>query len=584
MNLSFLERNVKVLKKHRFAVVEWLLASEDPIPEIRARFVSNRWKLPDWKLSTGKTLFEDAPPTQCYRDWTPKEGAATGATIVVGCNLGYGINSILAKTPDSHKILVIEPRPEMLSVCLSQTDYTPFFEIGKLIFLPPDQEKIRQALFKKLMLQYEFGKIDLHCDRPSRGIGPEYRDWYERCKFLLKDFSIEMNTWRVHHESMIRNELDNLPRAVNEGSLLRVRGCGNGSTGVIFGAGPSLEQFASFFAENSGKTLYCAPFQILPALRSHGLKPHFSLAIDFSPAMMKTYDRVDSEWLKEIPLIYSCKVRKEMVDAYPGRTLPLWTVGGLGGGLWNGSELVLNTGRNVGIALLRFLVFCGVRRIVFAGCDFAWKGAHTHAAGHVSDGTPVQFDSSRHVELKNKFGESIYSHPVYLTALAELETEIRHCGVSAFNLYGGYAGIEGAQDVDQAGILEKGLLNSEPGSVANLMEKLMTARKSEIVRRFEARGPNWGPSLKSVQKRLEKLFLKPEYNKKDIEETLRQVLFFLGQDPLYQPLLIAEIRSLTGLVFTKVHYSLKDLIFCKQLFKTVLRKVREMDRMLAEAL
>jgi len=362
-----------------------------------------------------------------------------------------------------------------------------------------------------------------------------------------------------------------------------MKDCGKGITGVIFGAGPSLEKSSPFFAEQAGCALYSAPFQILPALQRHGVKPHFSFAVDFSPAMMKTFDRLDSEWIREIPLIYSCKVRKELVEAYPGQTLPLWTVGGLGSGLWNGSELVLNTGGNVGIALLRFMVFCGVRRIVFAGCDFAWSGTRVHTSGHLSGESPVQFDPKHHILLKNKFGESIYSAPVYLTARAALESEIRLCGVSAYNLYGGYAAIEGAQEVDQAEILGKGLLNSEPGSIEGYMARLTATRRPANLPRVEARGPNWGPSLRSVQKRLEKLFLKPASNRKDIEETLRQILFFLGQDPLYQPLFTTEVRSLTGLMFAKVHYGRKDLAHCKRLLKTVLRKVREMDRKLAEA-
>jgi len=44
--------------------------------------------------------------------------APMSASIIVGTNLGYGLNHLLVNTPDTHKVLVIEPNPVLVLACL----------------------------------------------------------------------------------------------------------------------------------------------------------------------------------------------------------------------------------------------------------------------------------------------------------------------------------------------------------------------------------------------------------------------------------------------------------------------------------
>ena len=380
-------------------VYHWLAASNHQKADTNLPMVINRWGLPDWRLPSGEPLFQAAHPSTCYRDWIPNRQAATSATIIIGANLGYGLNQILEHTPDTHRVLVLEPRPEMVSACLTQTDYSLLIEKRRLVLLPPDLSLFRKTVFQHLPLQYEFGSIHLRSDMPSRRLGPEYSEWGNRCRAVLEDFSIEMNTFRVSHEKMIRNELANYTRAMRDGSLRHLKGGATGVTAVMLSAGPSLERFTPFLIENPGDALYVAAFQTLPTLRSTGLKPHMCMLVDFSETMVQVLERVDNEWISDIPLIYSCKVCPNVLERYPGPMLPLWTVGGLGSHLWQGSELVLNTGRNVGVALLRFLVWCGVRTVMFVGQDFAWSGEKTHASGYSSNSSAFRFDPDRQLQL-----------------------------------------------------------------------------------------------------------------------------------------------------------------------------------------
>lgn len=575
----FLETNLRALKKGDAAIVHWLTDQGPGPQELHSKIVSNQWGLLDWRLPSGNGLFEAIPPSRFYQKWIPQEKADTSATMIVGCNLGYGLNHVLANTPNSHKVLVLDPRPEMVLACLSHTDYRPFLQAKKLFFIPPDP-KFLWKMVSQLDLQYVFGDIILRSDIPSRQLGPEYAEWARCCKEVLEDFSVGMDTLCSRQDIMISNELNNFARAMQDGSLLPLKNQGQGLSAVILGAGPSLAKFAPLMARNPGYALYTSALQTLPALQRYGLKPHVCLAIDHTMAIKEVYDRLDMEWARDIPLIYSCKLAPEVVRNYPGPTLPMWTFGGLATNIQQGKELVLDAGANVGVALVHFLTWCGVSRILLAGQDFAWSEEKTHVAGHLTDKDRFRFDPERHVKMKNRYGQTIYSAPAYVTALRILENDLKWSSVPVFNLYGGGAVIKGSKDVTWNKVVMQGLLESAPGSMEHFIRALDRARSPRPWPLFEARSPQWAASLRSARKRLEKLFKKANNNQHKIRTTLTQVLFFLRQDPLYRPYLYNEILSLAGLVHANGRYGLKEMTQCKQILKRALTKVREMDRRL----
>ncbi|MFC1823558.1 6-hydroxymethylpterin diphosphokinase MptE-like protein, partial [Thermodesulfobacteriota bacterium] len=63
--------------------------------------------------------------------------------------------------------------------------------------------------------------------------------------------------------------------------------------------------------DHQDRALYATSLQALPALQNHGLKPHFCMCIETHEAIMKTYDRLDRSWARDIPLIYSTNTHPE---------------------------------------------------------------------------------------------------------------------------------------------------------------------------------------------------------------------------------------------------------------------------------
>ena len=122
-NPSFLKANLEVLEQYNPALMDWLKSNVPDMNGIASRLIRNSRGMIDWPLPSGLGLFESLNPHQLYRNWVVERDADHRASIIIGCNLGYGINYLLSNTPDRHKVLVIEPNPEMLVACLSQTDY-----------------------------------------------------------------------------------------------------------------------------------------------------------------------------------------------------------------------------------------------------------------------------------------------------------------------------------------------------------------------------------------------------------------------------------------------------------------------------
>ena len=573
----FLKENIEALEKHNPPLYNWLSSQNIDQEQLANSLFKNRWEILDWKMENGKGLFEVTTPNVIYNDWKVLEKAETSATIIVGCNLGYGLNHVLMNTPDTHKVILTEPKPEMLLACLGQTDYRPFIECGKLHFCPVDEDRL-MTIIKELDLQFVYGKIYLRLDLASQQMGPEYARWAATIRDKLESFSVEMSTLRQKQDIMVGNELENFSRTIQDGTISTLKNAGKGLSAVILGAGPSLAEFGPKLAENPGQAIYVTALQTLPAVQKTGLKPHFCIGLDYNKSMLRVYEQLDKEWAKDIPLIYSTKLDHEVLEAYPGPTIPMWTMGGLGTFALSQHEEIFDAGSNVSITLNRFLDWCGFNQILLVGQDFAWKGKISHAAGHQNSG--ATFPASALVRLKNADGENLTSSIQYMTSKREMEEDITKLKTPVFNLYGGGALINGTKNVDMQKVNMNGLLASAPGSMEHFLTSMNLARTPRPAPTFESRSQKWTISIRNATKKLEKLFRKLGKNQIEINKTFHDIYFFLRQDPLYLPYLYNEIMDMAGLARARTSYAPKDLPHFKKIAKMTIKKVKHMDRCL----
>lgn len=575
---QFLEDNLKAMELRGDKALPWLANHREELLSLKEEIFFNRWGVMDLPAPGGRGIFEAMPPAAYYREWLRMEKPETCATFIVGVNLGYGLNHVLENTPDSHKVVVLEPDPRRLAACLGQTDYRPFFELNKLFFLPPEKSLLRDVV-QRLDLQLLFGTVHLRSDTPSKQFGPEYALWTRIVREHLEDFSVEMSTLRRRQDEMVGNELGNYVRAFNDGSVTPLEGAGRGMAAVILGAGPSLADFGPHLAQKPGRALYATALQTLPALQNIGLKPDMCMAIDYSRGMLNIFKRLDPDFCREVPLFYSTKILPEVLRQYPGPTLPVWTIGGLATKVLAGRQYVLDAGGNVSVSLMRLLSWFGASSFLLVGQDFSWKADRSHAEGHHA-AIKREFDPKRHLRMKNLDGEEVVSTMPYVTSLRDMERDLAKLEVPAANLYGGGLDIKGAAPVDLEQAFTRGFLASAPGSLESFTRAMAAAMNPVPRPVFEQRSGVWSSSMRQAGKRLEKLFKKPEKNQLEIHNTLEAVCTFLRQDPLYAPYLYNEIMDMSGLSRARVRHSRADLPEFNRISKRVLAKVREIDRVL----
>lgn len=575
----FLKDNIEYLQRTGNPIFQWLSTQDFKEDKLMENLFINEHGLHDWRMESGKGMIESLRPEGLYSGWLHKEKAETSATFVVGSNLGYGINHLLQGTPDAHKVMLLEPRAEMILACLGQTDFRPFFENKKFHILVPDESFVAEVI-KNLDLQFVYGQIHLKSDVPSRQLGPEYAQWATIIKNRLENFSLELSTLRHRQDVMVSNEINNFKRAMKDGSLKSIEDCGQGVGAVILGAGPSLEEMAPKLIERPGHVLYTCALQTVPVLQKLGLKPHFCAAIDYDKSMLQIFNRLDPDFAKDIPLIYSTKVDPRLLKRYPGPTLPLWTVGGVGTYVLNERDLVLDAGGNVSVTLSRLLRRCGVSHILMVGQDYAWINNKSHSAGHHSTKEKVDTRkrASWHQETKNMNGETILTTVQYMTAKRELEYDLKQATFPIYNIYGGGVPIEGTEAIDLDTAYNNGILASAPGSVDRFMSDLMNCVGNVPPIRLEPRSPMWTTSLRNAEKHLGKLFKDIEQNQKEIHAALERIELFIKQDPLYMPYLFNETLDLAGITKAKARHEPTDLREFKGIAKRILKKVREVDR------
>ena len=573
----FLQDNIEYLQRSGNPVYQWLTNQEFKEEALLNNIFINEMGIHDWRMESGKGMLESLVPNGLYANWTNNEKPDTSATFIVGANLGYGVNHVLTNTPDTHKVMLLEPRAEMLLACLGQTDYRPFFESKKFHIMIPDQDFIYEVI-RNLDLQFIYGQIHLKGDIPSQQLGKEYAWWTKTVRDKLENFSLELSTLRYRQDVMVGNEVQNFKRALSDGSLKGLENKAGGVGAVILGAGPSLEHHAPKLLEHKNHVLYTCGLQTVPALQNIGLKPHFCMAIDYDKSMLDIFHRLDPDFVADIPLIYSTKVNPEAIKRYTGPTIPLWTIGGMGTYVMKDHDLVLDAGGNVSVTLSRFLRWAGVNHLVMVGQDYAWINNQSHAGGHHGFNKNMTMRSF-HQMTKNMDGEDILTTVQYMTAKRELEDDLRKAAFPIYNIYGGGAVINGTKAMDIETALKEGVLASAPGSVDRFMGEFIGCREATNNLTLEPRGPMWSTSMRNAEKHLAKLFKNMNRNQQEIHQTFQRIEAFIKQDPLYMPYLFNECIDLAGLTRAKHSYESKDFPEFKRIAKAVMKKVREIDKL-----
>ena len=116
----FLEGNLRSLHGRNDPVYAWLVQQGPALAHRDARLIRNPRGMLDWPMPDGEGLFRALPPDVVYKNWIPDDHSPLSVTVIVGCNLGYGLNHVLAHTPDDHRVIRQGGRQSKLGQAIGQ--------------------------------------------------------------------------------------------------------------------------------------------------------------------------------------------------------------------------------------------------------------------------------------------------------------------------------------------------------------------------------------------------------------------------------------------------------------------------------
>jgi len=572
------EKNLLALKKTQPELWRWISSNIDLTEVVKKKVKVNKFNLPDFELSHGY-LMEDID-LKAYVSWI-RTIKNSKLLVLIGSSLGYGI-AILNKEGFKSNLIVVEPDPYLLFASLGISDFSYLIRNKKLLFATSLTSHLRSA-FERFIPYILHSQVKIVLDWVNLKIGEKYKEAFERAKSVLKDTILSVSTIRRRQEETIENEIQNFKRIFTDGSLFPLKGKLKDFYCMVIGAGPSLEENYELIKFAKQKIITASAFQTLPVLYRFNLKPSFAMALDYTATLLKVYDKIPLKWLEDIPLIYSPKINPEVLSKYPGMTIPVWTTGGLGTYVNPKKDIVIESGGNVSVAIIRLLYEFGIKEFFLIGQDFSWRSESTHSKGHHASEEKFKYDPKEHIKITNRYGETIYTAGPYLSAVHEIEKDIEEKHLKIYNLYDRGVEIKGSAYLDPKDFitfLDKVDKNQE----ALFLKFIKECKQPRPLPKIDFESEIWHKSLSNVEKRLKKLYKRYTKNQQEIKQVYNEILIFLAQHPIYTPYIHNEMLELSLFSSVKDTFLPADFRKTSKILKSIKEKVKKIDKKLKEAL
>ncbi|MCK6440273.1 MAG: DUF115 domain-containing protein, partial [Planctomycetes bacterium] len=248
--MSLLERNLAALRQNQKLLADAIAAATDISPFVErspdgGSTVRLGGNAGPWVQS------RRAPKQESERLFRDLKLKTLQPCIVVGCGMGYAIESVLAKYPES-KVVVLEYNMPLLRLMFSTIDFSKSLAARRLVIAV---ELKGQPL--KDVLEFYADEIALF-DFESlfhgyTGTIKEYAEMFADLAQWVRMKSLSLRTMMHGNKQSIMNLLDNVPHYLSTPGIEEFRDVLKDVPGVLVGAGPSLERNMSVLKDFDGK-------------------------------------------------------------------------------------------------------------------------------------------------------------------------------------------------------------------------------------------------------------------------------------------------------------------------------------------
>lgn len=345
-------------------------------------------------------------------------------TLVFGLGLGYLFKR--AYVSSNSRIIVYEPRIEIIRFVLEYVDFSEQFKEQR-IYMTDNEEECLRYLSEKYISK---DKIEIvYSDIYLNLFSDDLLNLSQKILRLCESKKADILTISKLSKEWIKNNINNFKRMKNSRPLSLLKNIFAGKTALILAAGPSLKDNLDLIKQNRSKFVVFAVNKVLDYLIENEIEPNFLIAADAK--WLKHTMKVDPEIFEKINLIPTTKA-DNFIYAQNFHSIFNYYLN-------NDSfyeelnkkfpeEIKLNETEGTAVSQCYYSALeMGFSKVVFCGLDLAIKQDNAYAPNlnvtYNNDGSAVFTKQVKNiVEIKSVSGEMVKTRDDYAVFAIQLES------------------------------------------------------------------------------------------------------------------------------------------------------------------
>jgi len=300
--------------------------------------------------------------------------------VVLGFGFGYHVEELLKRGNRRDIILVVEKNIDVFCAALKNRDFSELLSQPGVFFAVDEDPIDIFRMLRSSSLTIKANGISLAKHPPSTKL---YSGYYDRVLKAVNDIFIWANvnlTAQINSgESYTKNIIQNIPRMIGLAGVRHLFGLFQQKPAIIVAAGPSLSKNIRLLRDARGKAVIIAVDTALRPLLKQGIRPDFTVSIDFTSHNQRYFDQIESE---SLCLVADCEIYPPILEGFQGKkfiinlpekALSDWYLSIVG------DEGSINKGLSVAHTAFELAVKMGCNPIIFVGQDLAFTGGISHA-------------------------------------------------------------------------------------------------------------------------------------------------------------------------------------------------------------
>lgn len=403
--------------------------------------------------------------------------------ILFGLGNGKTIGEIKLRFPELKHLIIVDPNPEPMLLLLHQREIAEFnnyfrnitFIINKTVH---EAEDILEQVVK------ENNRLTVIAHLTYQIIYSGYYDaLWQKIRSIIRIHAVNTMTHEAHREKWLINVWRNLKYdAADIGAFANIS---QGVPAILVSAGPSLNKNIHLLKQAKTRALIVAAGSAMTILDTHGIVPHFRVAIDPLVENKRIFEKVDSN---ACPLIYSNRLFYDILPHYQAARVHIAfrQEDFLEKYIFNKAEisgLSIRSGFSVANTAMDVLIKLGCAKIILVGQDLCYTGGKLHAKGAWDEQSERKQQTDEALDIS---GKRVFTSKPFLSMKQLFEYLIAGAaGTQFINATEGGLAIMGAPNKTMAEVMEQDLtveynFTAEIARVLGEQQEVLSERRRKI--------------------------------------------------------------------------------------------------------